>query len=204
MGSKGEQTRKEIVGRALVLSTQLGLEALSLGTLAEDLKLSKSGLFAHFKSKETLQLAVLQEAIDRFTQRVVLPALSRARGEPRVKAMVENYFDWVRGDGSTSTGGCFFIALATEFDDRPGAVRDLLIASQKEWRATLAKAARLAVDEGHFRADLDVEQFAFDVLAIAFAYQMMNKLLSDPKALQRARTGFDTVLTGARKKGRVA
>ncbi len=195
---KGEQTRREIVDRAMVLSTTLGLEALSLGTLAEDLKLSKSGLFAHFKSKETLQVAVVQEAIDRFTKHVVLPALSRARGEPRVRALMENWFDWVGAER-----GCFFMALAQEFDDRPGAVHDLLVASQKEWRATLAKAARLAVEEGHFRADLDPEQFAFEVKGIGLVYHEAFKLLADPKALPRAKAAFETVLAAARsKKGR--
>ncbi|HEY0783158.1 MAG TPA: TetR/AcrR family transcriptional regulator, partial [Thermoanaerobaculia bacterium] len=113
--TKGEQTRIEIVDRALALAGEVGLEELSLGVLAAGMNLSKSGLFAHFKSKEALQLAVLERAIDLFIQDVVVPALRQPRGEPRVRALFEGNMRWILNEGR-----CFFMALTQEFDDRPG------------------------------------------------------------------------------------
>jgi AcrR family transcriptional regulator len=189
---KGQQTRREIVDEALVLAGSVGLEGVSLGTLAERLKLSKSGLFAHFKSKEALQLEVLQAAIDAFVKEVVLPALTKARGVPRVRAMAEQYLAWVRG--YPSHGSCIFMALTHEYDDRPGAVRDLLVQSQRDWYATIAKAARLAVEEGHFGAEVDPQQFAFAFVGIGMAFQQAHKLLEDSRAVARARRAFEDLI----------
>jgi AcrR family transcriptional regulator len=195
--SKGAQTRREIVDRALALAGEVGLEGLSLGTLAADVRLSKSGLFAHFKSKETLQLEVLQRAIERFVGEVVLPALARPRGEPRVLALFDGYLAWIRG--RERRGTCLFIALSQEYDDRPGLVRDLLVKSQRDWHLTLARAAGIAVAEGHFRADLDVEQFAYEVVGIGMAFQQLFKLLDHPHAEQRARAAFEALVARSRR-----
>lgn len=195
--SKGEQTRREIVDRALALAGEVGLEGLSLGTLAADVKLSKSGLFAHFKSKEALQLEVLRRAIDRFVAEVVMPALVKPRGEPRVTALFDRYLSWI--SGSERQGTCLFIALSQEYDDRPGPVRDLLVESQRDWHRAVARAARLAVAEGHFRADLDVEQFAYEVIGIGMAFQQFFKLLHHPRAKQRARTAFRALVDRSRR-----
>jgi AcrR family transcriptional regulator len=194
--SKGEQTRREIVDRAFALAGEVGLEGLSLGNLAADLKLSKSGLFAHFRSKEALQLAVVHRAIERFVGEVVLPALARPRGEPRVRALMDRYVAWIRGP--ERQGSCFFMALTQEYDDRPGPVRDLLVESQRDWRRTLAKAARLAVEQEHFRADLDAEQFAYEVVGICMAFQQTYKLLGDANAEQQARAAFESLVTRSR------
>jgi AcrR family transcriptional regulator len=195
--SKGEETRREIVDRALALASEVGLEGLSLGNLAADVKLSKSGLFAHFKSKEALQLEVLQRAIDRFIGEVVMPALAQPRGEPRVTTLFERYLAWI---GSRERkGSCFFIALSQEYDDRPGPVRDLLVKSQRDWQRTIARAARIAVEEGHFRADLDTEQFAYELVGIGMAFQQLYKLLEHPKAAQRARTAFRALVARSRR-----
>lgn len=195
--SKGRETRREIVDRALSLASEVGLESLSLGHLAADVKLSKSGLFAHFKSKEALQLEVLQRAIDRFVGEVVAPALAKPRGEPRVTALFERYLAWI--SGRERKGSCFFIALSQEYDDRPGPVRDLLVKSQRDWQATVARAARIAVDQGHFRADLDAEQFAYELVGIGMAFQQLYKLLDHPKAEQRARTAFQSLVARSRR-----
>jgi AcrR family transcriptional regulator len=197
--TKGEQTRKDIVDRALALAAEVGLEGLSLGVLAAGMNISKSGLFAHFKSKEALQLEVLQEAIDRFTRVVVIPAITKARGEPRVKAMFDNYVEWIH---AAEKGGCFFMALTHEYDDRPGAVRDVLVQSQRDWHQSLAKAARIAVDEGHFKADLDTVQFAYELVGICMAYQQAHKLFEDPKAERRARVAFESLLERSRRSSR--
>jgi AcrR family transcriptional regulator len=190
--TKGEQTRREIVDRALFLAGEVGLEGLSLGALAADLKLSKSGLFAHFKSKEVLQLEVVRRAIDRFVREVVLPALGLPRGLPRVEALFDRYLDWI--GGPDRRGSCFFMALTQEYDDRPGPVRDLLVQSQRDWRLTLARAARIAAEEGHLRADLDADQFAFEVVGIGMVYQQTSKLLAEARAETLARTAWNALL----------
>jgi AcrR family transcriptional regulator len=194
---KGERTKAEIIDRAMALAGEVGLEGLSLGVLAAGLNLSKSGLFAHFKSKEALQLDVLQQAIDRFVRQVVLPALTKARGEPRVRALFHNYVAWIHG--RQREGGCLFMALTHEYDDRPGSVRELLVESQRDWVNTLAKAARISVQEGHFRSDLDADQFAFEVMGIAMAMQQAVKLFEDPKALKRAKDAFEALLYRSRR-----
>jgi AcrR family transcriptional regulator len=193
---KGEQTRKEIVARALEVASQVGLEGVTLGGLAEDLGISKSGLFAHFKSKEALQLEALQEIVDRFVATVVRPALSHPRGEPRVAALFENDLRWIKG--SFFRGGCLLISLSYEYDDRPGPIRDLLVSSQRDWLAVLARAARIATEEGHFRADLDCEQFAYQLQSLCMGYQYNSKLLGDRKAEDQLRGAFEQLLVNSR------
>jgi AcrR family transcriptional regulator len=197
MMTKGEHTRREIVDRALILAGEVGFTGLSLAPLAAEVKLSKSGLFAHFKSKEALQLEVLQRAIDRFVEAVVRPALVQPRGEPRVAALFDRYLGWI--SGRDRRGSCLFMALTQEYDDRPGPVRDLLVRSQRDWHRTIGRAASIAVEERQFRADLDVEQFAFEVVGIGMAFQQACKLLEHPGAEGRARAAFDSLLVRSRK-----
>ncbi len=194
--SKGEETRRLIVSRAFLLSNVVGLDGLSLGDLAEDLDLSKSGLFAHFRSKEALQIAVVHYAMERFIAEVVRPAIIQERGEARIVALFEHYLDWIRGP--TRQGCCFFMALSQEFDDRPGAVHDLLVQSQSDWLATIARAAQIAMDAGQFRADLDPAQFAFEFLGIGMAFQHSYKLLAHVQAEERVRAAFLTLLSQSR------
>lgn len=195
--SKGEQTRQQIITRALSLSSAVGLEGLTLGTLASELKLSKSGLFAHFKSKEALQLEVLQAAVELFVAEVVRPAIRKPRGLPRVQALFDHYLAWVHGSGKART--CIFMGLSQEYDDRPGPMRDALAKSQQDWRDTVARAAALAVSEKHFRKDLDVEQFAFEFVGIGMIFQQSSKLLQDRKAERRAYAAFEALLERSRR-----
>jgi AcrR family transcriptional regulator len=203
-----KRTRREIVDRALALAADVGLEHVTLGVLATELELSKSGLYAHFRSKEALQLSVFDEAIERFTASIVRPALAAPRGEPRVVAMFENQLAWIRAgvtgvalpDGAPPGGRCIFMALSQEYDDRPGPLRDALVRSQRDWRATIAHAARIAVDEGHFRADLDTEQFAFEFVGVGMTFQQTLKLLADARADAYARAAFDALLARARRR----
>ena len=198
--SKGEDTRREIIGRAYSIASEVGLEGLTLGVLAERTNLSKSGLFAHFKSKEALQLEVLEKAIELFIGNVVMPALTKPRGEPRVKALIERYLLWIRGaEARDKKGGCFFMSLAHEYDDRPGPLRDRLVQSQKDWYGTVARAARLAVKEGHFRTDLDDAQFAYEFVGVGMVYEQAHKLLADPSAEKRARTAFEGLMARSRR-----
>jgi AcrR family transcriptional regulator len=193
---KGLQTRDQIVDTALKVATQYGLEGLTIGSLASEIGLSKSGLFAHFGSKEELQVQVLKAAATRFTEYVVLPAFAEPRGEARVRALFENWLTW--SNDSSLPGGCLFVAAAAELDDQPGPPRDYLVEAQRLWLGTLAKAARLAVDEGHFRADLDPDQFAFEFNALFYGYNFAKRLLQDPDAESRVRTGFERQLAAAR------
>ena len=194
--SKGEETRSHVLREALALASEVGLEGVSIGKLAERVGLSKSGLFAHFDSKESLQVQILAEAIARFADVVVAPAIKKPRGEPRVRALFENWLKWAVAD--FMPGGCIFIAAAVELDDKPGPARDLLVGSQRDWLEVLAEAARIAIREGHFRSNLDVGQFAHEAYSIAYGHHFVSRLLREPKALQRTRKGFDRLIDDAR------
>ena len=194
---KAETTRETILDAALATASQVGLAGLSLGDLARRVGMSKSGLFAHFESKEDLQLEVLRLAARQFVDVVIAPALRAPRGEPRVRALFDNWFRWA--SAQTLPGGCPFIAAATELDDRPGPLRDYLVSTQRDWLAGLAQAARIAVDEGHFRADLDVEQFAYDLYSILLAYHHFTRLMRDPKGEARTHRAFEDLIVLARR-----
>ncbi|HLO04902.1 MAG TPA: TetR/AcrR family transcriptional regulator [Symbiobacteriaceae bacterium] len=194
--SKGEQTQERIVERALQLATRDGLAGLTINRLAVELGLSKSGLFAHFGSKEELQLQVLRAAAQQFQESVVRPALTAPRGEPRVRALLEHWLAWA--NDSTWPGGCIFVASAVELDDRPGPLREYLVSTQEAFLATLAKVARQAMEVSHFRSDLDPEQFGFDLYAIVLGYHHAKRLLHDVRAEERARNAFDRLIQSAR------
>lgn len=193
--SKGEDTRREILGSALALASEVGLEGLSIGLLAERVGMSKSGLFAHFSSKERLQVAVLEEASQRFVTQVISPALRAARGRPRVVALFQGWLRW--GTQQELPGGCVFFAAASELDDRPGAARDQLVASQRDLQETLAHAVRIAKSEGHFRRDLDEAQFVFELWGIVYSCFFSLRLMRDPQTRERAERAFERLLSDA-------
>jgi AcrR family transcriptional regulator len=194
---KGEQTRERILERAVQLASRDGLDGLTIGILAEDLGLSKSGLFAHFGSKEGLQLQVLESTVERFREEVVRPALKAPRGEARLRALFDHWMKWTNDPGLP--GGCVMIQAAVELDDQPGPPRDFLVASMKDLHGMLAKAARLAVEAGDFRDDVDPAQFAFEFYGIILGYHHARRLLREPKAEARARAAFDRLLADARR-----
>jgi len=193
---RNQQAHKKIVDRALSIAHEIGLEGLTLGVLASALNRSKSGLFAHFRSKEELQLEVLQEVVDRFTQTVIVPALAEPRGEPRIRKLLDGYLDWVRGKDRKS--GCMLMALAQEFDDRPGPVRDLLVEKMGDWQKTLVRVARGAIEEKQFRDDIDPQKFAYEVMGIAMSFHHSNKLLKDGRARRLALTACEELLERSR------
>lgn len=192
--TKGEETKRAILNHAVRLAARVGLEGLSIGRLAEELELSKSGLFAHFASKENLQVDVVHRAAEQFVENVMAPALKQPRGEPRVLAMFERWLEW-----GAQEGGCFFVAAAAELDDRPGPARDAVAQTQKDWIDALATAARIAVNEGHFRKDLDAEQFAFELYGTMLATHHFNRFVQDPRALRRSRHAYDGLIERARR-----
>ena len=196
---KGDETREAILDRAVRVASEVGLSGLSIGKLASELAMSKSGLFAHFQSKETLQLQVLGRASHLFVAGVVRPALAAARGLPRLTALFDRWLAWTKT--SALPGGCLFVAAAAELDDRPGPVRDRLVSLQRDWLDLMTNVARTAVTEGHFSRDVDTEQFAHDLYSVMLGYHHAARLMRDPRAEERARSGFRLLCraAGARK-----
>lgn len=192
--TKGEETKAAILDQAVAIASEVGFGGLTIGQLAERTHMSKSGLFAHFKSKEALQLETLQRARERFTDMVVRPALTTPRGVKRVQVLVERWLDWAT-DGLQ--GGCIFVASAVEYDDRPGPMRDAVVQNERDWLETIATVAGTAVAEGDFRADLDTEQFAFTVQGLMLSYHQAKRLLGDPKALEHVRQALDDLIAAS-------
>lgn len=189
---KGEQTRQAILDEAFSMASRIGVGALSIGVLAERTRMSKSGLFAHFGSKEELQLAVLRESQARFAEVVLRPALRLPRGLGRLRAMVINWLDWTRA--VNLPGGCVINAAALEFDDQPGPLRDEVRNSLLALRRTLAETVAKAVETGELRPDIDIEQFVFELNGIYQATQQNRRLFSDPDADRRALAAFDRLV----------
>ncbi|MEO8702047.1 MAG: TetR/AcrR family transcriptional regulator [Kofleriaceae bacterium] len=191
--AKGEETRQAILAQAFELANVSGVSGLSIGRLAEATGLSKSGLFAHFGSKEALEVAVVQEAGRQFVQDVMVPALRKSRGEPRVRELFDRWLDW-----GQRPGGCFFVGASAELDDRPGPPRDALEQACRDWIDALATAARIAVTEGHFHDGLDPHQFAYELYGIMLASHTFNRFLHDPTSIERARRAFDRLIDSSR------
>jgi AcrR family transcriptional regulator len=156
--------------------------------------MSKSGLFAHFRSKEALQLDTLQRAQERFNDLVIRPALSAPRGRKRVEALFDHWLDW---ETEALTGGCIFVTATIEFDDQPGPMRDAVVRCQQDWLEFVASVARTAVTEGDFRDDLDTEQFAFQLQGLMLGYHHAGRLMHDPKAREHTRRALDQLLESA-------
>lgn len=200
-GKKGRETRAQILDVALKIASREGLTGLTIGELAKAVGLSKSGLFAHFAGKDALQLAVLEAAVARFVEQVMRPSFAKPRGEPRLKALVENWLRFLNGT-SSQPGGSVLIGASVELDDRPGPLRDFVQNAQRELITNIEKAARISVAEGHFRADLDVEQFAWSLYSFVLGYHHFARMLEDPKAevhLLRSVRGLFKVARGSEK-----
>jgi AcrR family transcriptional regulator len=189
--AKGQQTKAAIIDAALNLAAQIGLEGLSIGALAEVTQMSKSGVFAHFGSREELQISVVREYHQRFEQEVFYPAISSPRGLPRLRAMFAN---WMKRTSAEIDSGCIYISGAVEFDDRPGPVRDALADSVNTWLAAMYRAVLQAQTEGHLRGDADAKQIAFEIHALILALHYEARFLRSPDSLARANAGFDNIL----------
>ena len=188
---KGARTKGHIVDRALELASREGLNGLTIGILAEQVGMSKGGLFAHFQSKEELQRQVLREAIDRFRAAVVEPTLAREPGAPRLRALLDRWIAW--DDDERMPGGCPFVGFAAELDEleeKGGGARDMLAEAQTQWLAFLARLAREAVQAGHLRPRIDAELFAFQLQGILLSYHQLHHLLRHPRAKARARAAL--------------
>ncbi len=188
---KGQQTRAAILDAALGLASHMGLEGLSIGALAEVMQMSKSGVFAHFGSREELQISVIREYHTRFEEEVFFPSIGQPRGLPRLRELFER---WVRRVSVELDSGCIYISGAVEFDDRPGPVRDALASMVRAWHSALERAIRIAIDEGELRPDTEPQQMLFELHGLILALHHDARFLRNPGVLDRARTGFDRVL----------
>ena len=188
---KGQQTKAAIVEAALGLATQIGLEGLSIGALAEVMQMSKSGVFAHFGSREELQISVVREYHTRFEEEVFYPAMAAPRGLPRLRAMFDN---WMKRTSVEIDSGCIYISGAVEFDDRPGPVRDALASSVNTWLSAMRRAVELAVAQGHLDPETDANQMVFEIHALILALHYEARFLRSPNSLGRAVKAFDGIV----------
>ena len=188
---KGQQTKLAIIDAALGLASQIGLEGLSIGVLAEVTGMSKSGVFAHFGSREELQISVIREYFSRFEQEIFYPALQVPRGLPRLQALFGN---WMKRVTVEIQSGCIFISGAVEFDDRPGPVRDALASSVKTWLAAVHRAVVQAKEEGHLVADADESQIGFEIHGLILAVHYEARFLKTPGSIARANKAFEQIL----------
>ncbi len=196
--AKGERTREGILHAAVNLASLEGLEGVTIGRLADELKMSKSGLFAHFGSKQELQLATVEMAREIFKERVVRPALARSAGMPRLWELCDRWLSHV--EAKVFAGGCFFTAASFEFDSRPGPVRAAIVATMQQWLATLTRAVEEAQKAGHIHADVDAARLALEIYSMAMGAHWAYQLLDQKKALVNAR---ETILARLRSVGRV-
>lgn len=187
--NKGARTRQTILDAAVAMASEAGFESLSIGALAGRVGMSKSGLFAHFGSREDLQVAAIEAAAARFSDLVFVPALKAPRGIARIEILFNRWLNWVELGGLE--GGCPLQAAALEFDDRPGPVRDAVMTHFLQLEKELGKAVTIAIEEGQFRRGLDEGQFVFELFAIVSAAYYRGRLLDDDITPQRAQTAFE-------------
>jgi AcrR family transcriptional regulator len=191
IASKAEQTKSTIVDAALRLASQIGLEGLSIGAIAEVTQMSKSGVFAHFGSREELQISVIREYFTRFERDVFTPTLALERGLPRLRGMFAN---WTVQVAHEIQSGCIFISGAVEFDDRTGPVRDALEQSMKTWLSAVRRSVAMAVEQGHFAADTEPKQVVFEIHGLILALHYEARFFKSPRSMDRAKTGFENLL----------
>ena len=199
LSPKGLQRKAVILDVALKIASRHGIESLTIGELAKEVGMSKSGLFAHFGNRDQLQLAVLRQATEGFIDVVMRPAFRKPRGTPRIRALLKNWIEHMN-DQETLPGGSVLIAASTELDDRPGVLRDYVQSAQKDLISNIEHAAKIAVIEKQFRADLDVEQFAWSLYSFVLGYHHFKRMLQDPKAEHRLRRSFEALIDLSLKK----
>ncbi|MDY0976706.1 TetR/AcrR family transcriptional regulator [Massilia sp. CFBP9012] len=192
---KGEQTRAAILDVALELASRNGLEGLTIGLLADRMSMSKSGVFAHFGSREDLQLEVVKLYHHRFEQEVFFPSITEARGLPRLVAM---YTRWVKRVSVEIASGCIYISGAVEYDDREGPIREQLVSMVRAWQEALLRSVQQAVEIGHLRRDLDPEQLVFEMHGLILALHHDARFLRNPGAVERARAAFERLVENYR------
>jgi AcrR family transcriptional regulator len=195
MGTVAASTHERILQQGLALMSQSGLAGVTLGVLAEQVGMSKSGLFAHFRSKEDVQIGLLRYMAQFATAQVVQPAMSADEGLPRLQALVRNWFGWAQRAGLP--GGCPVAAGLFEFDDVDGAVRNEILTMESQWRGLLTQLVQKAIERGHLRQDLDVEQFVWELCGIYLIHHAAQRFLRAADADRRASIAFQALLERA-------
>jgi len=194
--SKGEDTKLAILERGLSMASTMGLDLVSIGSLAKATNMSKSGLFAHFQSKENLQVEILKHAGDVFAEKIVIPALRTPAGIPRIRALVANWTQWT----SRLKGGCIFVSASSDFTDRPGKVRDFLLRQQEDWLESLRRIAESAIRVGDFDADIDRDQFAYDLYSLLLGFHLYHNLLKSEDTRKHQEKALEQLLHTYQKK----
>ena len=189
--AKGQQTKAAIVEAALSLASDVGLDGLTIGNLADVMHMSKSGVFAHFGSREELQVSVVWDYHHHFRAEVFEPALAQPKGMPRLRALVDN---WVRRISVELAAGCLFTSGAVQFETQEGPVRDALSESVSSWLAALSRAVEQAKTEGHLRADCDPALMTLQIHGLILSLHYQTRFLKNPNALALATQGFDQLL----------
>jgi AcrR family transcriptional regulator len=195
MAQATASTRDRILEQGLALMSQAGLAGVTLGVLADQVGMSKSGLFAHFKSKEEVQIELLEHSAEFAAARVVAPAMRAEEGLPRLQALVANWFGWPRRNGLP--GGCPVAAGFFEYDDVESPVRDKILEMESEWRGLLTALVRQAVDRGQLRRDLDVAQFIWELSGIYLSHHVASRFMRSPDADKRSDIAFAALLARA-------
>lgn len=188
---KGDITRNAILETGLSIAARDGLEGITIGGLAESIGMSKSGVFSHFGSREELQIALLKAYEKRFFEQILVANLKVARGLPRLKAVIA---EWIKQSAEEATEGCIWISGATEYDARPGPVRETLVAMVRSWQAELSRAIQLAIQEGHLRATTDAEQLVFEIYGVVLVLHHDGRLLQTVNSVQRAQASIERLL----------
>jgi len=192
---KGELTRAAILDTALELASRNGLEGLTIGLLADFMNMSKSGVFAHFGSREDLQMEVIKLYHRRFEQEVFFPSVKEPRGLPRLESMFER---WVKRVSVEIASGCIYISGAVEYDDRPGPIREELVSMVCAWQSALLRCVRQAIDAGDLRAETDAGQLVYEMYGLILALHHDARFLRIPGAVDRACRGFDRLIENYR------
>src|SRR6202049_1031896 len=198
MTTPATSTRERILHQGLALMSQSGLGGVTLGVLADQVGMSKSGLFAHFRSKEDVQIELLTHMAEFAQARVVAPSMTAGDGLPRLRALVRNWFGWAHRAGLP--GGCPVASGLFEFDDVEGAIRNQILAMEREWRGLLTQLVRQSIAHRHLRSDLDVDQFVWELCGIYLSHHAAHRFLRATDADKRAHTAFEALLDRAAPK----
>lgn len=188
---KGELTRAAILDVALDLASRDGLEGLTIGLLADKMNMSKSGVFAHFGSREDLQIEVLKLYHHHFEQEVFYPSMKEPRGLPRLRAM---FAHWVKRVSIEIASGCIYISGAVEYDDRPGAIREELVGMVRAWQDALHRCVQQAIELGHLCPDTDPQQLVYEMYGLILALHHDARFIKRPGSVDRAQLGFERLL----------
>jgi AcrR family transcriptional regulator len=188
---KGELTRAAILDVALDLASRDGLEGLTIGLLADKMNMSKSGVFAHFGSREDLQIEVVKLYHHHFEQEVFYPSMKTPRGLPRLQTM---YARWVKRVSVEIASGCIYISGAVEYDDRPGAIREELASMVRAWKSALRRCVVQTIEMGHLSAETDPDQLVFEMYGLILALHHDARFLKLPGSVNRAEAGFERLI----------